>query len=177
MAANLTKTSIVVVVVVTTLHHRHLQHILSPFHAHCTHPRPPNGLWPLRPLSPPSVVTSLSRGRCEPALIATPDAAAVLVVDAVVVAVAPAAALRCHPHRSMLFAVVVAAVAVVVNRHATQPSPIYLVAHLTRRHLMRRRLFVFRASQERNTRLSNDDAYHRHTVFPFHSMVFVPPIA
>lgn len=76
---------------------------------------------------PPSVVT-LSRGRCEPALIATPDAAAVLVVDAVVVAAA--AALRCHPHRPTLFAVVAAAVAVAVNRHATQPSAIYLVAHL-----------------------------------------------
>lgn len=108
-----TKTSIVVVVV-TTLHHRHLHHILSPFHVHCTHPRPPNGRRP-----PPSVVT-LSHGRCELALIATLDVAAVLVVDAVVVDVASAAAaLRCHPHRPLLFAVVVATVAVVMNRHAT----------------------------------------------------------
>lgn len=123
-----TKISIVVVVVVTTLHHRHLHHILSPFHAHCTHPRSPNGWQPLRP---PSSVVTLSRGRCEPALIATPDVAAV--VDAVVVAVASAAAvaaLRRHPHRPPLFAVVVVVVAVAVNRHATQPSPIYLVAHL-----------------------------------------------
>lgn len=164
-----TKTSIVVVVVVTTLHHRHLHHILSPFHAHCTHPRPPNGWRPLRP--PPSVVT-LSRGRCEPALIATLDAAAVVVA----VASAAAAALRRHPHRPPLFAVVVAAVAVTMNQHATQPSSYLSCRSPTRRHLMRRRLFVFRASQERNIGPLTTMHAIRHTVFPFYSTIFVLPV-
>lgn len=146
-----TKTSIVVVVVVTTLHHRHLHHILSPFHAHCTHFDPLTAATPAPPFSRYVVSRPLRAGtNCNPrrccrsrrwcrcrcccsccccccCCIAPPSTSSTVLCR------------RCCCRSCRREPTCHAAVP---NLSCRSP---------TRRHLMRRQLFVFRTSQERNT--------------------------